>query len=259
INFFIRSVHDRRWGLRPRVVIAVPSGITAVEKRAVFSSAERAGARQVFLISEPRAAALGAGLPVDEPIASMVCDIGGGTSEIAVLSLGDIVTSDSVRVAGDDFDEAITDHLRRVQNLHVGEQTAEKVKLALGSVAPLEEEIDMDVCGRDVLTGLPRMATISSEEIREALLVPARKIAGAVRAVLERTGPELSGDLVDRGVTLCGGSSLLRGMDRLLAQETGIPAVRAEDPQTCVARGTDLFLQNLERYRPFLLSEDQLT
>ncbi len=258
LSFFIRKVHDRRWGIRPRIVVAAPSGISAVEKRAVFSSAERAGARKVYLISEPRAAAIGAGLPIEEPIGSMVCDIGGGTTEIAVLSLADVVCSDSLRVAGDDFDEAITDYLRHERNLHIGQQTAERVKIDIGSAAPLEEERDIDLCGRDTVTGLPERIEVTSEEIREALALPVSRICGAIRGVLERTGPELCGDLVERGLVLCGGSAQLRGLDLVIEQETGIPVMVADDPQTCVARGTELFLENLDRYSTFLESEDQL-
>ncbi|GIW72161.1 MAG: rod shape-determining protein [Planctomycetota bacterium] len=258
LSYFIRKVHDRRWGVRPRVVVAVPSGITAVEKRAVFNSAERAGARKVYLISEPRAAGIGAGLPVDQPVGSMVVDIGGGTTEIAVLSLAEIVCAESLRVAGDDFDEAIVEHVKRAHNLHIGEQTAERIKIAIGSCAPLEQELEMDVRGRDTVTGLPRQTTVTSEEIREALLKPVGEICAAVRSVLERTGPELAGDLVDNGLVLCGGSSQLRGLDRAIARETGLPVRLAEDPMTCVARGTAIFLENLDRYAPFLESEDDL-
>jgi rod shape-determining protein MreB len=258
LGYFIRKVHNRKWGVRPRVVIAVPSGITAVEKRAVYNSAERAGARKVYLISEPRAAGIGAGLPVEEPVGNMVVDIGGGTSEIAVLSLADVVVSDSLRVAGDDFDATIVDLMKRQFNLFIGEQTAEKIKIEIGSCAPLEQELEMDVRGRDASNGLPRNVVLTSHEVREALLVPVGKICGAIRGVLERTPPELSGDLVEHGLTLCGGSSLLRGLDIVIAQETGLPVRRAHDPLTCVARGTGIFLENLDRYAHFLESEDAI-
>lgn len=258
LAYFIRKVHDRRWGVRPRVVVAVPSGITAVEKRAVYNSAERAGARKVYLISEPRAAGIGAGLPVDQPVGSMICDIGGGTSEIAVLSLAEVVVSESIRVAGDDFEDAIVEHIKQTHNLIIGSQTAERIKIQIGSVAELEEELELDVRGRDVARGLPRQITVTSEEIREALIPPVRSIAAAIRGVLEQTGPELAGDLVENGLVLCGGSCQLRGLDQVLAEETGLPVRRAEDPLTCVARGTAIFLENLDRYAPFLESEDDL-
>jgi rod shape-determining protein MreB len=258
LGYFIRKVHNRKWGVRPRVVIAVPSGITAVEKRAVYNSAERAGARKVYLISEPRAAGIGAGLPVEEPIGNMVVDIGGGTTEIAVLSLADVVVSDSLRVAGDDFDETIVNHLKRAHDLFIGDQTAERIKIEIGSAAPLKQELEMDVRGRDAKTGLPRNVVVTSQEVREALLVPVQAICDAIRGVLERTPPELAGDLVEHGLTLCGGSSLLRGLDVVIAGETGLPVKRADDPLTCVARGTGIFLENLDRYSSFLESEDQI-
>jgi len=258
LGYFIRKVHNRKWGVRPRVVIAVPSGITAVEKRAVYNSAERAGARKVYLISEPRAAGIGAGLPVEEPIGNMIVDIGGGTTEIAVLSLAEVAVSESLRLAGDDFDQAIIDHMKRAHNLFIGDQTAERIKIEIGSVAPLEQELEADVRGRDAMTGLPRLVRVGSVEIREALLEPVRQICQAVRSVLERTGPELAGDLVERGLVLCGGSSLLRGLDTVIAKETGLPVRRAEEPMTCVARGTGIFLENLDRYSSFLESEDEV-
>jgi rod shape-determining protein MreB and related proteins len=258
LTYFIRKVHNRKWGVRPRVVIAVPSGITAVEKRAVYNSAERAGARKVYLISEPRAAGIGAGLPVEEAIGNMIVDIGGGTTEIAVLSLADVVVSDSLRVAGDDFDETIVAHMKKAHNLFIGEQTAEKIKIEIGSAAPLQQEMEMDVRGRDATTGLPRSCVVNSNEIREALRAPVQQICNAIRGVLERTGPELSGDLVDNGLTMCGGSSQLRNLELVIARETGLPVKRADDPVTCVARGTGIFLENLDRYSSFLESEDTL-
>lgn len=258
LHHFIHKVHDRRWGVRPRLVVAVPSGITAVEKRAVFSSAERAGARKVFLISEPRAAGIGAGLPVEEPVGSMICDIGGGTTEIAVLALGDICVSESIRTAGDDFDEAIMEHLKRAHNLYVGPDTAERIKIAIGSVWELPEELDMDVAGRDAVTGLPKVLSIASEDVREALLGPAQRICAAIRGVLERTSAELCADLTTQGIALCGGSSLLRGFCELVRSETGLAVWGVDDPRTCVARGIETFLEDLDRYRPFLESEEDL-
>ncbi len=256
LAYFIRKVHKRRWGVRPRVVIAVPSGITTVEKQAVYSSAERAGARKIYLIKEPRAAGIGAGLPVEEPQASMVVDIGGGTTEIAVMSLADIVVAKSLRVAGDSFDEAIRNHLKNAHNLHIGEQTAERIKTTIGSAFELDEEESLEVKGQDVTVGLPRSCIVTSQEIREALRHPISEILRTIREVLERTPPELSGDLVDTGLTLCGGGALLRGIDRLIEEETGLPATIADDPLTCVATGTALFLENLDRYSAILEAEE---
>ena len=210
LSYFIRKVHGRRSFFKPRVVIAIPSGITAVEKRAVLNSAERAGARRVYLVEEPKAAAIGAGLPITEPRGSMICDIGGGTTEVAILSLADISVCESVRVAGDDFDEAIINHMKRTYNLMIGEQTAEKVKIEIGSAYPTGEEQTMEVRGRDMISGLPRKTVVSSEEIREALKEPVGQIVEAVTRTLERAEPELAADLVESGITMAGGSSLLR-------------------------------------------------
>ncbi|RMG17948.1 MAG: rod shape-determining protein [Planctomycetota bacterium] len=258
LAYFIAKVHNRRFGVRPRVVIGVPSGITVVEKQAVYNSAERAGARQVFLIEEPRAAGIGAGLPIQEPIAHMVVDIGGGTSDIAVTSLAEIVASRSVKVAGDTFDEAIIEHLKQVHNLHIGEQTAERIKVELGSVTPLDEEQTLEVKGRDVSVGRPRGCIIRSEEIREVLREPVKAISRSIIEVLEETPPELSADLVDTGIVLTGGGSLLRGLDAYLEEEVGLPVRVAEDPISCVAHGTAIFLEHLDRYASILESSDQL-
>jgi rod shape-determining protein MreB len=247
LRYFIRKVQPHSWGLAPQVVIAVPSGITSVEKTAVRESAKRAGASQVHLICEPKAAAIGVGLPVGEPVANMIVDIGGGTTEVAVISLGGIVTSESLRIAGDEFDEAIVDHMRRTYNLMIGESSAERVKIELGSAYPLEEERTMVVKGRDLIAGLPRTATIRSEEVREALKGPVESILGAIKQTLERTPPELSADLIDRGITLAGGGSLLRGLDRLIGRETGLPVAVADDPMTAVVRGTGAILEDLDR------------
>jgi rod shape-determining protein MreB len=254
LAYFIRKVHNRSFGVRPRVVIAVPSGITTVEKQAVYNSAERAGARQVFLIEEPRAAGIGAGLPIEEPQACMICDIGGGTSEIAVLSLADIVSSKSLRVAGDKLDEAIIFHLKKAHNLHIGEQTAERIKIAAGSAYPLEEEKTLEVKGQDATSGLPRGCMVTSQEIREALREPVSRICAAIREVLEKTPPELSADLVDSGLTLCGGGALLRGINRLIEESVGLPVRIAPDPLACVALGTGIFLEHLDRYATILES-----
>jgi rod shape-determining protein MreB len=249
LGYFIRKVHGRRSFVMPRVVIAVPSGITAVEKRAVYNSAERAGARKVYLVQEPKAAALGAGLPVAEPRASMMVDIGGGTTEVAILSLADVSTCESIRVAGDDMDEAIMGYMRRTYNMAIGPQMAERVKIEIGSAADIENEMTMEVRGRDMISGLPRRTIISSEEIREALKEPVGLIVEAVLRTLEKAEPELAADLVEDGITLAGGGALLRGLDAVLNQTTGLPIRLADDPMTCVARGTSIFLENLNDWK----------
>ncbi|MFH1021882.1 MAG: rod shape-determining protein [Planctomycetota bacterium] len=246
LSYFIHKVHKRSWGVRPRVVIAIPSGITAVERRAVVNSAERAGAREVYLIEEPMAAAIGVGMPITEPIGNMIVDIGGGTAEVAVISLAGIVTSESIRVAGDEMDDAIVQYMKRTYNLMIGERTAERIKIEIGSAFPLEKELTMVVKGRDLIAGLPRQATINSEEIREALKEPVNAIVEAVKFTLERTPPELAADLVDRGIIMAGGSSLLRGMDKVISKETGLPVKVADDPITAVARGTGVVLEKLD-------------
>jgi len=250
LGYFIRKVHGRRGSLiRPRVVIAVPSGITAVERRAVIDSAERAGARRVYLVDEPMAAGIGAGLPITDPTASMIVDIGGGTTEVAIMSLADIATCESIRIGGDDMDEAIINHLKRTYNLLIGEPRAEKVKIQIGSAAPLEEELTMEVAGRDTISGLPRKIVITSEEIREAVREPIATIIDTVTTTLEKAEPELAADLIDNGIYICGGGSLRRGMDSVLANATGLKVKRVEDPLTCVARGTSVYLENLEMWK----------
>lgn len=245
---FIRKVHKTRSPfVRPRIVIAVPSGITEVERRAVKDSAIRAGARKVHVIEEPMAAAIGVGLPVAEPAGNMIIDIGGGTTEVAIISLGGIVFSKSVRVAGDELDEAIIQHMKRHHNLMIGERTAEDIKIKIGSVAPLSEELTLDVKGRDLVAGLPKTVVIHSEEIREALLETVSVIIEAVRISLERCPPELAADLVDRGLVLSGGGSLLRGLDQLLSEETGLPVNVADDPLSAVAIGTGRYLDELDK------------
>ncbi len=258
LRYFIQKVHQRRWGYKPRVVIAIPSGITTVEKRAVRNSAERAGARQVFLVEEPMAAAIGAGMPVAEPTASMVVDVGGGTTEVAIISLADIVTAESIRVAGDEMDEAIIQHMKQNYNLLIGEQTAERIKIEIGSAYPLEQELTMEVRGRDVIAGLPRKEVIRSEEIREAVREPIDAIVAAIKVTLERTDPELAADLVDNGMVLAGGGVLLRGLDQVLQEATGLPVRLTEDPITCVAQGTGLFLENLDRMKKYLESTEDV-
>jgi rod shape-determining protein MreB and related proteins len=248
LKYFIRKVNGRRF-FGPRVVVSIPSGITAVEKRAVFDSAERAGAWRTWLIEEPMAAAIGAGLPITEPTASMIVDIGGGTTEVAILSLTDIAVCESIRVAGDDMDEAVISHMKRTYNLMIGEQTAERIKIELGSASPLDKEITMDVRGRDMISGLPRKTTVTSEEVREALMEPVSSICEAVKRTLERAEPELAADLVDNGIMMAGGGSLLRGLPRMIEESTGLPTKLAEDPLTCVARGTAIYLEHLEEWK----------
>jgi rod shape-determining protein MreB len=249
LSYFIRKVHGRGGLVRPRVVIAVPSGITAVERRAVIDSAERAGARKVYLVDEPMAAGIGAGLPITEPTASMIVDIGGGTSEVAVMSLADIATCESIRTGGDDMDEAVINHLKKTYNLLVGEARAEKVKIQIGSAVPLEEELTIEIAGRDTISGLPRKIVITSEEIREAIREPIAAIIDTVTTTLEKTQPELAADLIDNGIHICGGGALLRGMDTVLANATGLNVQRVEDPLSCVARGTSVYLENLELWK----------
>ncbi|MDR3049082.1 MAG: rod shape-determining protein [Elusimicrobiota bacterium] len=251
VRYFIKKVHNRRTLLHPRVVIGVPSGITEVERRAVKEAAEQAGAREVYLIDEPTAAAIGAGIPIQEPEGSMIVDIGGGTTEVAVLSLGETVVAKSLGVAGDEMDEAIMQYFRRKYNLIIGDNTAEEVKMTIGSVFPLEEDEDMsmDVKGRDQITGLPKTVKINSEEMRVALSDPAKAIIEVIKNTLEETPAELAADLVDCGIILSGGGSLVRGFDKLLAQETDLPVSRAEDPLTCVARGTGIYMEELDNMK----------
>jgi rod shape-determining protein MreB and related proteins len=249
LRHFISKVHNRRRMVRPRVLIAVPSGITEVEKRAVKDSASHAGAREVYLIEEPMAAAIGVGLPVQDAAGNMVIDIGGGTTEVALISLSGIVFSRSVRVAGDELDEAIISYMRRAYNLMIGESTAETIKIKIGSAYKQEQETSMEVKGRDMVAGLPKTITISSQEVREALLDPVSTIIDSVRITLERCPPELSADLVDRGVVLAGGGALLRGLDKLIQDETGLPVHLAEDPLSAVAEGTGKALQEMNFLR----------
>jgi len=246
LRYFIKKGHNRKVFVRPRMVIAIPSGITEVEKRAVKDSAEHAGAREVYLVEEPIAAAIGVGLPIQEPSGNMIIDIGGGTTEIAVISLAGIVFSRSIRIGGDELDDAIIEHLKKTYNLMIGERTAEDIKIKIGSAYPLEEELTMEVRGRDLVAGLPKTITISSEEIREAVAGPISAILEATRMTLERTPPELSADLIERGIILAGGGALLRGMDKLISEETGLPVHVAEDPMTAVAIGTGKVLSEIK-------------
>jgi len=249
LRYFMRKVHNRRMMVRPRVIVAVPSGITEVEKRAVKDSAQHAGAREVYLIEEPMAAAIGVGLPVQEPAGNMIVDIGGGTTEVALISLAGIVLSRSVRVGGDEMDEAIVQYMKRVYNLMIGERTAEEIKILAGSAYPMGEESTMEVKGRDLVAGLPKTLTITSEEVRDALQEPISAIVEAIRITLERCPPELSADLVDRGLVLAGGGALLRGLDKLIAEQTGLPVHVAEDPLSAVAEGTGVVLHELNFLR----------
>jgi rod shape-determining protein MreB len=247
LGYFIRRVHKRRALVRPRIVIGVPSGITQVEKRAVRDSAMQAGAREVYLIEEPMAAAIGAGMPITEPGGNMVVDIGGGTTEVAVISLSGIVYSRSVRIAGDEMDEAIVQYIRKNYNLLVGERRAEEIKIRLGSAYPMGgERKTMEVKGRDLIDGIPKTIVIGDDEIREALREPIMTIVDAVRTALERTPPELAADIVDKGIVLTGGGALLKGLDLLLRQETNLPITVAEDPLSCVALGTGKVLDELD-------------
>ena len=245
LRYFIKKVNSNSFGVSPRVVIAIPSGITEVEKRAVQDSAVHAGARDVHMIQEPMAAAIGVGLPIDEPAANMIVDIGGGTTEIAIISLAGVVFSKSIRVAGDEIDGAIVNYMKRAYNLLIGERTAEEIKLRVGSAYPLDEELTMEVKGRDSVAGLPKTIHITSQEIREALSDTMAAIVDAVRAALERCPPELSADLVDRGFVLAGGGALIRGIDRLLSEKTGLPVIIADDPLSAVANGTGAVLSDL--------------
>jgi len=254
LRYFIKKVHHRKVLVRPRIVIAIPSGITEVEKRAVKDSAERAGAREVFLIEEPIAAAIGAGLPIQEPVGNMIIDIGGGTTEIAVISLAGTVFSKSIRIGGDEMNEAIIEYLKKTYNLLIGERSSEDIKIKIGSAYPLEEEMSMDVKGRDLVAGLPKTVTITSEEIRESLQETLRAILEVIKISLERTPPELAADLIDHGIVMAGGGSLLRGLDKLISEETGLPVHITDDPITAVANGTGIVLSEIQYLKKVTVS-----
>ena len=247
LSYFIKRVCGSNKFFGPRVVICIPSGVTEVERRAVREASLRAGARQVSIIEEPMAAAIGAGLPISEPTGSMIVDIGGGTSEVAVISLGGIVASRSVRVGGDEFDQSIIAYIKRKYNLLIGERTAEDIKIQIGSAYPLEEETTLEIKGRNLVDGLPKNITIGSEEIREALSESLYKVVDAVKETLERTPPELSADIIDHGITLTGGGALLRGLDQLISNETGIDVHVAETPLDCVALGSGAVLDHIDK------------
>jgi len=249
LRHFISKVHNSRRLVRPRIVICVPTGITQVEKRAVRESAQSAGAREVFLIEEPMAAAIGADLPITEPTSNMVVDIGGGTTEVAVISLAGIVYSKSVRIGGDKMDEAILQHVKRKYNMLIGESSAEDIKTTIGSAYPMDPELVMDVKGRDLVSGIPQNITITSEEVRKAISEPVDSIVQAVRIALEQTPPELAADIVDRGIVLTGGGALLKGLDSLLREETSLPITVVDDPLSTVALGSGKVLDNLDVLR----------
>lgn len=253
LKYFISQSAKSIFFSKPKIVICIPSGVTEVEKKAVQDASKQAGAGIVELIEEPMAAAIGAGLPVSEPIGSMIVDIGGGTSEVAVISLGDIVTSSSQRIAGDKFDEAIISYIRRKYNLLIGERTAETLKIEIGSAIPFENELEMSVKGRNLIDGFPKNITISSKEIREALSEPLKHIVDAIKCTLENTPPELAADIIERGIVLTGGGALLKGIDKLISNATNMPVFIAEDPFDCVVKGTGKCLEHsLETYRPRL-------
>lgn len=254
LRYFIQKVHKRRFLAKPRLVIAVPSGITGVERRAVEEAGYKAGARKVFIIEEPMAAAIGSGMPIHEPTGNMVVDIGGGTTEIAVISLGGIVVSVSIRVGGDELDEAIIAYVKREYSLLLGERTAEDVKMRVGSAFPLPNEPEAELRGRDLITGLPRTVILPAEEIRKALEEPIQAIVDAVKSTLDRTPPELSGDIMDRGIMLTGGGALLRGLDERLRHETGMPVVIAENPLNCVVLGSGRTVEEFEALHRVLVS-----
>ncbi len=246
LRYFIQKVHNRKTLVRPRMIICVPTGITQVEKRAVRNSAENAGAREVYLIEEPVAAAIGVGLPIEEPSGSMIVDIGGGTTEVAVISLASIVYAQSVRVGGDEMDEAIISYIKRNYNLLTGERTAEQIKIEIGSAYQVGERKTIEIKGRDLVAAIPKTIVVSDEEVRESLSEPVNAIVEAVRSTLENTPPELSADIVDRGIVLAGGGSLLRGLDVLLREETGLPVTVAEDPLSSVVIGAGKVLDELD-------------
>ncbi len=254
LRYFIQKVHRRRLFARPRVVVCVPSGITGVEQRAVEEACIQAGARAAYIIEEPMAAAIGAGLPIHEPMGNMVVDIGGGTTEVAVISLGGIVTAESIRVGGDELDEAIVFYIKRQYNLMIGERTAEELKIEIGSAFPTEDEINAEIRGRDLVTGLPKTIMVLAEEIREAIEEPVSAIIDAVKTTLDKTPPELASDIMDRGIVLTGGGSLLKGLAERLRQETAMPVHLTESPISCVALGSGKCLEEFDIMKKVLIS-----
>jgi rod shape-determining protein MreB len=259
IKYFIsKALRGRTFLVHPRVVVSVPSGVTAVEERAVREAAIQAGAREAYLIEEPMAAAIGAGLPVHEPTGNMVVDIGGGTTEVAVISLGGIVTSRSIRIAGDEMDDAIIQHVKKTYNLMIGERTSEEIKIEIGTAYPQQTSSVYDIRGRDLITGLPKTVKITSGEIHKALSEPVSSILEAIKATLEQTPPELAADIMDRGIVMAGGGSLLRGLDRLVSEQTGMPVHLSDDPLLAVAYGTGRVLENIEILRRVLIQPKKL-
>ena len=254
---FIKKSQKKRFFIRPRIVISVPSGITEVERRAVTDSAQNAGAREVYLVAEPIAAAIGVGLPVDKPSGNMVIDIGGGTTEIAVIALNGIVTDISIRVGGDEMDEVIVQHVKKAYNLLIGDQTAEHVKMVIGTATKMDKEEELEIKGRDLVSGIPKTLRISSMEIREALAEPLSQIIAALKTALEQTPPELAADIVDRGIVMTGGGSLLRGIDILVKEETNLPINVVEDPLTCVVLGSGKILGNLHLYERIIMKSSR--
>ncbi|MEC0243188.1 rod shape-determining protein [Paenibacillus dokdonensis] len=247
LKYFINRVGGRTWSSRPRILICAPTNITSVEQKAIREAAERSGAKDVFLEEEPKAAAIGAGMDIFQPSGNMVVDIGGGTTDVAVLSMGDIVTASSIKMAGDKFDESIVRYIKNKYKLLIGERTSEDIKINIGTVRPGGRQDEMDIRGRDMASGLPLTITISSSEIQEALWEPVSAIVAAAKSVLERTPPELSADIIDRGVILTGGGAMLNGLDELLAEELRVPVLIAEDPMHCVVKGTGIMLDNLDK------------
>jgi rod shape-determining protein MreB and related proteins len=258
LRYFMTKALKKKAIFRPRVVVCVPSGVTAVEERAVREAALSAGAREAYLIEEPMAAAIGAGLPVHEPTGNMIVDIGGGTTEVAVISLGGIVTSRSIRVAGDEMDDAIIQHIKKTYNLMIGERTSEEIKIEIGSAYPVANEESYEVRGRDLVSGLPKTVKITSQEVYKALSEPVSAIVEAIKFTLEKTPPELAADIMDRGIIMAGGGSLLKGLDRLISEETGMPVYVAEDPLLCVAYGTGKVLENIDVLKKVLITPKRL-
>lgn len=254
IKYFIQKACPNSGFFKPRVIVCVPSGVTEVEKRAVEEAVMQAGAKEAYLIEEPMAASIGAGLPVDEPMGSMVVDIGGGTSEVAVISLGGIVASVSLRVGGDELDDSIIQYIKKNHNLAIGERTAEEIKIKIGSAYPIENETSMEIRGRDLISGLPKTITLTSTEVREALSEPVSSIVDAIKATLEKTPPELASDIIVSGIVLTGGGAMLRGLDMLITIETGMPVSIADNPLDCVAIGTGTVLNEIATLRKVLLS-----
>ncbi|MCH7715737.1 MAG: rod shape-determining protein [Gemmatimonadetes bacterium] len=253
LRYFLSSIINKHvFRVKPKVIVCVPSGITGVEKRAVRDSAQSAGAKEVYMVAEPMAAAIGVGLPVETPTGNMVIDIGGGTTEIAVIALNGIVSDTSIRTGGDELDQAIVQFMRKNYNLLIGEPTAEMIKIQIGSAAPVGEEKEMDAKGRDLVSGIPKVVRVHSSEIREAIQEPIQQIVDAIRRALEITPPELASDIVDRGIVMAGGGSMIRGLDVLVSQETSLPIRLDDDPLTCVVRGTGRILEDPEKYRAVL-------